>query len=106
MIDTSLFPYETFPIRLEYGEKKNPTVCYFQCKEHLQKHVEKYKLDKRTIKIDYRDEKPVRSRKRNKGSVEQNTKSKNTRGSSTVRTRKSSVDTNGNSSGNSKRKKQ
>ena len=55
MIDTSLFPYENHPYRLEFGEKKNRTICFFSCQEHLDKYLERYRLDKRTIKIDYRD---------------------------------------------------
>ena len=105
MIDTSLFPYETFPIRLQFGEVKNPTVCHFQCEEHLQKYLERYKLDKKTIKVDYRDEKPVRRSKTDKGSVEQKPKPKSKGSSSPVRKRKSSVDSTRNTSSNSKRKK-
>jgi hypothetical protein len=73
MISTEMFPYETFPIRLEFGEKKNTTISYFQCDEHLQKYLERYKLDKRTIKIDYRDGEPVKSGKTNKKKLQQGT---------------------------------
>ena len=52
MISTELFPYEKFVFRLEFGEKKNTTVCWFECKEHLDKYLEGYRLDERTIKID------------------------------------------------------
>ena len=69
MIDTSLFPYETFPIRLEFGEKKNTTICHFQCQEHLDKYLERYKLDSKTTKIDYRDGEPVKSSKKHQDSV-------------------------------------
>ena len=78
MINTELFPYETLPIRLEFGEKKNITVCHFQCQEHLDKYLDRYKLDKRTIKIDYRDEKPIKSGKTNKTKVRQGTGEKHT----------------------------
>jgi hypothetical protein len=105
LISTELFPYETFPIRLEFGEKKNATICHFQCQEHLDKYLERYKLDKRTIKIDCRDEKPVRSRKTNKTNVEQKPKPKSNRSSSPVRKRKSSVDSTRNTTHNTKRKK-
>ena len=73
MIDTSLFPYENHPYRLEFGEKKDKTVCFFSCNEHLQKYLNRYKLDKRTIKIDYRDGEPTKPSKANKNSVEQGT---------------------------------
>lgn len=105
MIDTSLFPYETFPIRLEFGEKKNTTICHFQCQEHLDKYLERYRLDTKTIKIDYRDEQPIRRRKTNTGSVEQKSKPKSNGSSSSVRKRKPSVDSAGNTPSNSKRKK-
>ena len=71
MISTELFPYENHPYRLEFGEKKNPTVCFFSCEEHLQKYLERYRLDSKTAKIDYRDEKPPEPNKKHKRSVEQ-----------------------------------
>ena len=82
------FPYESFPIRLEFGEKKSTTVCHFECEEHLQKYLERYKLDKRTIRIDYRDGEPTEPSKKCKRSVEQKsgTKSKGSSGSSKGRT--------------------
>ena len=105
MIDTSLFLYENYPIRLQFGEKKQVTVCWFECQEHLDKYVERYKLDKRTIKIDYRDGEPVSPSKRNKRSVEQTPKPKSNRGSGSVQKRKSSVDSTGNTARTTKRKK-
>ena len=89
MIDTSLFPYETFPVRLEFGEKKNLTVCHFQCDEHLQKYLERYKLDKRTIKVTYRDGEPTKSStsKRNQNNLQKRS-GKIDSGSSTKSTRK------------------
>ena len=104
MIETSLFPYENHPYRLEFGEKKNKTICYFSCEDHLQKYLNRYKLDKRTLKIDYRDEPPVPS-KRNKRSVEQKSQPKSDGSKSPVRKRKSSVDSTGNTPSNAKRKK-
>ena len=82
MIDTSLFPYQNFPYRLQFGEKKDITVCWFECEEHLQKYLTRYKLDKRTIKVDYRDAKPTKSSKTNKNSVEQGTGKKGSRSAS------------------------
>jgi hypothetical protein len=73
MIETSLFPYENHPYRLEFGEKKEKTVCFFSCEEHLQKYLNRYKLDKRTLKIDYRDGEPSQSSKTNKTKVRQGT---------------------------------
>lgn len=39
-----LFPYrETFPIRLE--DKTEKKLCFFQCEEHAQKYIDRYKCD-------------------------------------------------------------
>lgn len=65
MIDSSLFPYQNFPYRLQFGQKKDITICWFECEEHLDKYLKRYKLDKRTITINCRDEKPVKKRARN-----------------------------------------
>ena len=104
MISTELFPYERFGFRLEFGEKKNSTICWFECQEHLDKYLERYRLDKRTIKIDYRDGEPTKPSQKRKRGVEQKsgTKSKGSTGS--VRKRKSSVDSVGNTTRNPKPK--
>jgi hypothetical protein len=100
-----MFPYETFPIRLEFGEKKQTTICWFECQEHLDKYLNRHKLDKKTIKIDYRDEKPPVRSKKHKRNVDQKSESKNNRSSGAVRNRKSSVDSIGNTTRTTKRKK-
>lgn len=105
MISTELFPYETFPIRLQFGEVKNPTVCHFQCQEHLDKYLERYKLDKRTIKLDYRDGEPTKPSEKRKRSVEQKPEPKSKGSSGAVRKRKSSVDSSRNTARTTKRKK-
>ena len=105
MISTELFPYEKFGFRLEFGEKKNSTVCYFECQEHLDKYLERYKLDKRTIKIDYRDGEPTKPSQKRKRSVEQKPKPKSKGSASSVRKRKSSVDSPRNTTRTTKRKK-
>ena len=92
MISTDLFPYENHPYRLEFGEGKNATICWFECEEHLQKHLTRYKIDTKVAKIDYRDEKPIKPSKKHKGSVEPKSKTKSDGGASSVRKRKSSVD--------------
>ena len=103
MTEVSLFPYENFPVRLE--QKAENRICWFKDDYDLQKHLTRYKLDKRTIKVDYRDGEPVSPRKRNKRSVEQTPRPKSNGGSGTVRKRKSSVDTTGNTTRPTKRKK-
>jgi hypothetical protein len=105
MIETSLFPYDKFPYRLEFGEKKNTTICWFECEEHLQKYLERYKLDKRTLKIDYRDGQPTEPSKKRKRSVEQKPKPKGKGSSSTSKGRTTRVDSTRNTSSTTKRKK-
>jgi hypothetical protein len=105
MINTELFPYETFPIRLEFGEKKNTTICHFQCQEHLDKYLERCKLDKRTIKIDYRDGEPTKPSQKRKRSVEQKPEPKSKRSSGTSKGRTTRVDSTRNTTGTTKRKK-
>jgi len=104
MIDTSLFPHENHPFRLEFGEAKNATICWFECEEHLQKYLIRYKLDLKTVKIDSRDE-PIKSSQTNKRSVESKPKPKGKGSTSPVRKRKPSVDTPRNTTGTTKRKK-
>ena len=105
MINTELFPYETFPIRLEFGEKKNTTICHFQCQEHLDKYLERCKLDKRTIKIDYRDGEPTKPSQKRKRSVEQKPEPKSKRSSGTSKGRTTRMDSTRNTTGTTKRKK-
>ncbi len=105
MIDTSLFPYEKFPVRLQFGEKKEISVCWFECDEHLQKYLNRYKLDKRTIKIDYRDGEPIDTSKERKRSVEQKPKPKSKGSSGTSKGRKPRVDSARNTTRTPKSKK-
>lgn len=74
MIEPVLFPYLSFPIRLEFGLKKDNTICFFQCEEHLQSYLNRYKLDRKTIKIDYRDEQSTKPSKTNKKKLQSTTK--------------------------------
>ena len=105
MISTELFPYEIFPIRIEFGEKKNTTICHFQCQEHLDKYLESYKLDNRTIKLDYRDGEPVNTSKKHKRSVEQKPEPKSKGSSGTSKGRTTRVDSTRNTARTTKRKK-
>ena len=105
MISTELFPYDKFGFRLEFGDKKNPTICWFECQEHLDKYLERYKMDMRTIKIDYRDGEPIDISKKCKGSVEQKPKPKSDGSTSAVRKRKPSVDSTRNTTRSTKSKK-
>lgn len=73
MINTSLFPYPTMPFRLEHDDsQKGKVVCFFQCTEHLDKYLDRYKINpKKCVILNIDDEpsepsktnqKPVRSR--------------------------------------------
>ena len=102
MIDTSLFPYENFGVRLEV--KAENRIAWFKDDYDLQKYLVRSKLDKRTLKIDYRDE-PPKSSKTNKRSVEPKSKPKSDRGTGAVRKRKSSVDPTRNTTRNTRKGK-
>jgi hypothetical protein len=103
MISTELFPYDTFGVRLEHKDEKK--ICWFKDDYELQKYLVRSKLDKRTMKIDYRDGEPVDISKKCKRSVEQKPKPKSKGGSGAVRKRKSSVDSVGNTTSTPKSKK-
>jgi hypothetical protein len=47
--NVELFPYESFGVRLEHLNEKR--ICWFKDDYELQKYLERYKLDKRTIKL-------------------------------------------------------
>jgi len=106
-----LFPYKTFPWRLEVNKDCHNvkgialTVCHFECEEHLQKYLDRYKLRPRDYKVSNRDGKSLKSSKKHKANVQQTSRKSSDRSSSTVRKRKSSVDSPRNSASNSKRKK-
>ena len=105
MMQTSLFPHSNFPVRLEFGEKKEKTICYFECDAHLQKYITRYKLDKRKIKVDYRDAESTQSDETNKNKVRQGTRKTSSR-SATKSTRSTKkLDSNRNTNRTSKSKK-
>lgn len=101
--NVELFPYESFGVRLEHLNEKR--ICWFKDDYELQKYLERYKLDKRTIKLDYRDGEPTDTSKKRKRSVEQKPEPKGKRSSGTGKKRTTSVDPTSNSSGTTRRKK-
>ena len=90
-----------FTWRLENGK----TVCHFQCKEHLQKYIDRYKLKAKQCNISNKDGEPFESRKKHKKDVESSTGKSSNRGASSVRKRKSSMDSTGNTTRNARKKK-
>ena len=61
------FPYHTFPWRLEVNKDHHNvkgialTVCHFECEEHLQKYLDRYKLKPKDYKVSNRDGKSLKS---------------------------------------------
>lgn len=51
MKTTETFPYEKFPIRLEHKEGKIQKLCWFECKEHLDKYLNRHNLKKNAVNI-------------------------------------------------------
>ena len=103
-----LFPYQTFPWRLEVNKDHHNvkgialTVCHFECEEHLQKYLDRYKLKPKDYKVSNRDGKSLKSSKKHKRSVESGTTKKSNRSSSTIRKRTSILDPTGNFTGNAR----
>ena len=90
MIDTSLFPHQSFPVRLEVTQENR--ICWFKDKVDLQKHIDRYKLDKRKIKVFYRDEKSTEPSKDDPPKVRQRTPKNSAGSTNTGRKRTKSVD--------------
>ena len=105
------FPYETFPWRLEVNKDCHNvkgialTVCHFECEEHLQKYLDRYKLRPKDYKVSNRDGKSFKSSKKHKTNLPKRSGSGDNRSTGTVRKRKSSLDSIGNTASNAKRKK-
>lgn len=82
MTDEELFPHSGFPVRLEYDEGKEHKICWFQCENHLQKHLTRYKLKQNEIIIHRYGEKsnpdpvPTTTRKRTKSTKGESVRAK------------------------------
>ena len=50
------FPFDQFPWKLVYTEGKETRKCYFESENHRQKHIDRYKLKKKDIKLSYKYE--------------------------------------------------
>lgn len=44
--------HETFPFTLKHLNPKEKKVCYFVCKEHMDKYIERSKMTKKEYKIE------------------------------------------------------
>jgi hypothetical protein len=104
------FPYETFPWRLEVNKDCHNvkgialTVCHFECEEHLQKYLDRYKLRPKDYKVSNRDGKSFKSSKKHKTNLPKRSGSGDNRSTGTVRKRKSSLDSIGNTASNARGK--
>ena len=93
-----LFPYHTFPWRLEVNKDHHNvkgialTVCHFECEEHLQKYLDRYKLKPKDYKVSNRDGKSLKSSTKHKTNVSKRSRKSDNGSSSKVRRRTSSVD--------------
>ena len=105
------FPYAMFPWRLEVNKDCHNvkgialTVCHFECEEHLQKYLDRYKLKPKDYQVLNRDGKSLKSSKKHKRNVQSSTGKSGDGSASTVRKRKSSMDSVRNTTSNAKRKK-
>lgn len=95
MIETSLFPYENFPVRLH--QKEENRICWFKDDYDLQKHLDRYKLDKKNLKIDYRDGEPVESSKKQQNSLPKGPRKTSNRSSSGSKRSTKKLDSTGSS---------
>ena len=103
-----MFPYVTFPWRLEVNKDHHNvkgialTVCHFECEEHLQKYLDRYKLKPKDYQVSNRDGKSLKSSKKHKKNVSKRSGGSNNGSSGSVRKRKSSMDSVRNTTSNAK----
>ena len=102
------FPYLTFPWRLEVNKDHHNvkgialTVRHFECEEHLQKYLDRYKLKPKDYKVSNRDGKSLKSSKKHKTNIQKRSGNGDHRSTGSVRKRKSSMDSVGNTVSNAK----
>ena len=105
------FPYETFPWRLEVNKDCHNvkgialTVCHFECEEHLQKYLDRYKLKPKDYQVLNRDGKSLKSSQKHKKDISKRSGGSNNRSSGTSKRRTSRVDSVRNTVSSTKRKK-
>ena len=92
------FPYQTFPWRLEVNKDHHNvkgialTVCHFECEEHLQKYLDRYKLKPKDYKVSNRDGKSLKSSTKHKTNVSKRSRKSDNGSAGKVCRRTSSVD--------------
>ena len=102
------FPYQTFTWRLELNKDHHNvkgialTVCHFECEEHLQKYLDRYKLKPKDYQVSNRDGKSLKSSKKHKTNVPKRSGNGDNRSTGAVRKRKSSMDSVRNTTSNAK----
>lgn len=96
MINTSLFPYSTMPFRLEHDDSQKGTVtCFFQCQEHLDKYIERYKINRKKCVILNANDESFKSSSTDKNPVRQRTRKTDTGSPSPTRGRPKKLDSTG-----------
>ena len=93
MIDTTLFPYQNHPVRLEVLLENR--IAWFQDDFYLQKYITSTKLKSKDIKVLYRDEKPTKSIKAKQKSLQQGTAKSGDGGTSRPRRNTKDLDADG-----------
>lgn len=53
---TEEFPFDQFPWKLVHNDGNETRKCYFESEAHRQKHIDRYKLKKKDIKLSYKFE--------------------------------------------------
>ena len=53
---TEEFPFNEFPWKLVHKDGKETRKCYFQSEDHMNKHISRYKLNKKDYTIGYKYE--------------------------------------------------
>lgn len=66
------FPFQSFPWRLEVNKDCHNvrgialTVCHFECEEHLQKYLDRYKLKPKDILVENKYGMKLKPKKKSK----------------------------------------
>jgi hypothetical protein len=105
------FPYETLPWRLEVNKDCHNvkgialTVCHFECEEHLQKYLDRYRLKPKDYQVSNRDGKSIKSSQKHKTKLRSSTGKGGDGSTSASKRRTSRVDSVRNTTGTAKSKK-